>query len=72
MQKKYLGIAAYLAAKRNCAGLVLLAPYHDIFDLYNAIIPIFNNAKVIKFKGIAHEKYLYHKNVAATVKNFCE
>lgn len=114
------GMAAYLASKRNCAGLVLLAPYRDIFDLYNAIIPIFNSpfgwfitdnintkeyaksvkaktliitsdsdktikspipysladyfnsAKVIKFKGIAHEKYLYHKDVVETVKNFCE
>lgn len=36
------GMATYLAAERNCAGLVLLAPYRDVFDLYNAIIPIFN------------------------------
>lgn len=37
------GMAAYLASERNCTGLVLLAPYRDIFDLYNAIIPIFNS-----------------------------
>lgn len=37
------GIAAYLASKRDCAGLVLVAPYRDIFDLYNAIIPVFNS-----------------------------
>lgn len=37
------GMAAYLASERNCAGLILLAPYRDVFDLYNAIIPIFNS-----------------------------
>jgi dienelactone hydrolase len=37
------GMATYLASERNCAGLVLLAPYRDVFDLYNAIIPIFNS-----------------------------
>jgi hypothetical protein len=37
------GIAAYLAAQRACARLVLVAPYRDIFDLYNKIIPIFNS-----------------------------
>lgn len=37
------GMAAYLASERNCAGLVLLAPYRDVLDLYNAIIPIFNS-----------------------------
>lgn len=114
------GMATYLASERNCAGLTLLAPYRDIFDLYNAIIPIFNspfgwfitdnintkeyaksvkaktliitsdsdktikssipysladyfsNASVIKFKGIEHEKYLYHKDVVSTIKSFCK
>jgi uncharacterized protein len=37
------GIAAYLASERDCAGLVLAAPYRDVYDLYNAIIPIFNS-----------------------------
>lgn len=37
------GIATYLASERDCAGLVLVTPYRDIFDLYNAIIPIFNS-----------------------------
>lgn len=37
------GIATYLASERNCAGLALLAPYRDVFDLYNSIIPIFNS-----------------------------
>lgn len=114
------GMAAYLASRRNCAGLVLLAPYRDIFDLYNAIIPIFNgpfgwfitdnintkeygksvkaktliitsdsdktikssipyslanyfnNASVIKFKGVEHEKYLYHEDVVLKVLDFCK
>lgn len=37
------GIASYLASQRNCSGLALIAPYRDIFDLYNDIIPIFNS-----------------------------
>lgn len=37
------GIAAYLASERNSAGLTLIAPYRDVFDLYNSIIPIFNS-----------------------------
>jgi uncharacterized protein len=36
------GMAAYLASERDCAGLVLVAPYRDVCDLYNAIIPVFN------------------------------
>ena len=37
------GIAAYLASQRDCTKLALIAPYRDVFDLYNAIIPIFNS-----------------------------
>ena len=37
------GIATYLASKRDCSGLVLVAPYRDVYDLYNAIIPVFNS-----------------------------
>ncbi len=37
------GIATYLASERDCAGLVLVAPYRDVYDLYNAIIPIFSS-----------------------------
>jgi pimeloyl-ACP methyl ester carboxylesterase len=36
------GMAAYLASKRDCNKLVLVAPYRDVTDLYNAIIPVFN------------------------------
>lgn len=36
------GIATYLASQRECAKLVLLAPYRDVKDLYNAIIPVFH------------------------------
>lgn len=35
------GIATYLASKRTCAKLVLIAGYRDICDLYNKIIPVF-------------------------------
>jgi uncharacterized protein len=114
------GMATYLASQRNCTGLVLVAPYCEIRDLYNAIIPVFysplgwfvtdniktkdyaksvkaktliitsdgdktinrsipysladyfNNAKVTEFEGISHEKYWLHKDVVATVLNFCE
>ena len=37
------GIATYLASERDCARLVLVGPYRDIFDLYNKILPIFNS-----------------------------
>lgn len=37
------GIATYLASERECKKLVLVTPYRDVFDLYNAIIPIFNS-----------------------------
>lgn len=36
------GMAAYLASQRDCTRLVLVAPYRDVTDLYNAIIPVFN------------------------------
>lgn len=35
------GIATYLASKRTCEKLVLIAGYRDICDLYNKIIPVF-------------------------------
>jgi len=35
------GPAAYLAAHREPAGLFLLAPYANSFDLYNGVLPIF-------------------------------
>jgi uncharacterized protein len=37
------GIATYLASEKGCKKLVLITPYRDVFDLYNAIIPIFNS-----------------------------
>ncbi|MGE5631998.1 MAG: alpha/beta hydrolase family protein [Caulobacteraceae bacterium] len=37
------GIATYLASQRDCAGLVLAAPYRDVHDLYNSVIPVFNS-----------------------------
>jgi pimeloyl-ACP methyl ester carboxylesterase/uncharacterized protein YneF (UPF0154 family) len=36
------GMATYLASERDCAGLVLVAPYRDVRDLYNAVIPVFS------------------------------
>ena len=35
------GPAAYLAAHREVAGLFLLAPYANSYDLYNSVLPIF-------------------------------
>jgi uncharacterized protein len=35
------GIATYLASKRTCTKLILVAGYRDICDLYNKILPIF-------------------------------
>lgn len=35
------GIATYLASKRTCVKLILIAGYRDICDLYNKIIPVF-------------------------------
>lgn len=35
------GIAAYLAAQRECDSLVLIAPYGDNADLYQDMLPVF-------------------------------
>ena len=35
------GMATYLASKKPCDKLVLLASYRDLADLYNKIIPVF-------------------------------
>jgi len=37
------GIATYLASERTCKKLVLAAPYPDVKELYNQIIPIFHS-----------------------------
>lgn len=37
------GIAVYLASQRLCTHLVIIAPYRDITDLYNKIIPVFHS-----------------------------
>lgn len=36
------GVANYVAANREVAGLVLMAPYADGYDLYNSIVDIFH------------------------------
>lgn len=36
------GVANYVAANRAVAGLVLMAPYADGYDLYNSIVDIFH------------------------------
>lgn len=36
------GVANYVAANRPVAGLLLLAPYSNGFDLYNRFLPIFH------------------------------
>lgn len=35
------GVANYVASRRPCAGLMLMAPYADGFDLYNSMVPVF-------------------------------
>lgn len=35
------GVATYLASKRKCNNLILLAAYHDLPDLYNSKILLF-------------------------------
>lgn len=35
------GSAAYLAARREVAGLFLLAPFSNSYDLYNSALPVF-------------------------------
>lgn len=37
------GIATYAAAKEPCEKVVLVAPYRDVIDLYNQIIPVFHS-----------------------------
>jgi len=36
------GPAVYVAARREVAGLILLAPFANGFDLYNSVLPIFH------------------------------
>jgi predicted alpha/beta hydrolase family esterase len=36
------GVADYVASKRDVAGLILMAPYSDGYDLYNGMINIFH------------------------------
>ncbi len=36
------GVADYVASKRNAAGLILMAPYSDGYDLYNGFADIFH------------------------------
>ena len=36
------GVADYVSSKRDAAGLILMAPYSDGYDLYNGIVNIFH------------------------------
>lgn len=36
------GVADYVASKRDVAGLILMAPYSDGYDLYNGFVNIFH------------------------------
>jgi pimeloyl-ACP methyl ester carboxylesterase len=36
------GVADYVASERNVAGLMLMAPYADGYDLYNGVVNIFH------------------------------
>ena len=44
------GVAAYIAAKENCAGLILETPYYSIPDLFSSYAPIYPTNRMSHFK----------------------
>jgi alpha/beta superfamily hydrolase len=46
------GVADYVASKRAAAGLILMAPYSDGYDLYNGFVNIFHGPvrKLVAFR----------------------
>ncbi|MFX3619213.1 MAG: alpha/beta hydrolase family protein [Sporolactobacillus sp.] len=55
------GIATYLASKRTCAKIVLIAGYRDICDLYNRIIPVFHGpVRIFVTDNIDAKTYATH------------
>lgn len=71
------GIATYLASVRDCDGLVLLAAYRDLSDLYNRIIPIFwgpakafisNNIRLADYaQNVTCDTYIIGSNADKTL-----
>jgi len=44
------GVAAYVAAKEDCAGLILETPYYSISDLFSSYAPIYPTNRMSHFK----------------------
>ena len=44
------GVAAYIAAKEDCAGLILETPYYSIPDLFSSYAPIYPTRRMSHFK----------------------
>lgn len=44
------GVAAYIAAKEDCAGLILETPYYSIPDLFSSYAPIYPTNRMSHFK----------------------
>lgn len=58
------GVAAYIAAKENCAALILETPYYSIPDLFSSYAPIYPTNRMSHFKFPVGE---YLKEVEAPV-----
>ena len=61
------GVAAYIAAKEKCAGLVLETPYCSIPDLFSNYAPIYPTSRMAHFKFPVDE---YLKEVIEPVTIF--
>ena len=44
------GVAAYISAKEDCAGLILETPYYSIPDLFSSYAPIYPTNRMSHFK----------------------
>jgi len=61
------GVAAYIAAKEDCAGLILETPYYSIPDLFSNYAPIYPTNRMSHFKFPVGE---YLKEVKAPITIF--
>jgi pimeloyl-ACP methyl ester carboxylesterase len=57
------GVADYVASKRDPAGLILMAPYSDGYDLYNGVVNIFHGPARI-LVAFRMESARFAKNVS--------
>ena len=61
------GVAAYISAKEDCAGLILETPYYSIPDLFSSYAPIYPTNRMSHFKFPVGE---YLKEVKAPITIF--